>query len=91
MRLWRSPQLEPAAYAARAELAACARIFESSCASCNTLSGHDTSATDGGLALLQASQAETASFARIMPVKPPLTPARVKAVAAYIFSVERRR
>jgi mono/diheme cytochrome c family protein len=76
---------------ARAELTAGARIFESSCANCHTLSGHDTSATGGDLALLPASQAEIASFARIMPVEPPLTPTRVKAVAAYIVGMERRR
>lgn len=70
--------------------AAGARIFKTSCATCHTLTRHDTNIEGGDLGLLPGTVAEVESFARIMPVRPPLTSTDAKTVAVYIVGVERR-
>ena len=59
-------------------------VFESHCAACHTLTGRDTSVDGGDLAIGRMSVAGVASFARIMPAHSHLTPAEIRAVAAYV-------
>jgi mono/diheme cytochrome c family protein len=61
-------------------------IFRHSCAGCHTLTGHDTNADGGDLAIGNYGAADVASFARVMPVRPKLTGAQVQAVARYVES-----
>jgi mono/diheme cytochrome c family protein len=60
-------------------------LFASACTRCHTLTGHDTNAPGGDLALSDLSAQDIASFARIMPVR--LSRAGIDAVAAYVHSV----
>jgi mono/diheme cytochrome c family protein len=64
-------------------------VFASACAGCHTLTGHDTRARGGDLAIAPLSAAEVASFARVMPVR--LSRADLAAVAAYIHTAETAR
>src|SRR6266404_8290009 len=64
-------------------------IFSSSCSGCHTLTGHDTRARGGDLAIADLSVAEIVSFVRVMPVR--LTPAEESEVAAYVHAAFRRR
>ena len=64
------------------------RVFKSRCAGCHTVTGHDTSADGGDLAIGTMSLDDVQSFARIMPVHPRLTRSEIHAVAAYV--VEQR-
>jgi mono/diheme cytochrome c family protein len=66
-----------------------ARIFERSCAHCHTLTGHDTYADGGDLALGSLTTAQIASFTRVMPVQPPLSTGQTAQVARYIKEAER--
>jgi mono/diheme cytochrome c family protein len=59
-------------------------IFESECSSCHTLTGHDTSADGGDLAIAHMPVADLASFARVMPVTPRLSKSDALAVARYV-------
>ena len=59
-------------------------IFEHSCAGCHTLTGHDTSAPGGDLRTAHLGPADVASFARSMPVRPPLSAADARAVGRYV-------
>jgi mono/diheme cytochrome c family protein len=59
-------------------------IFERSCAGCHTLTGHDTSAPGGDLRAAHLGAADVASFARVMPVRPPLSAAEARAVGRYV-------
>ena len=63
------------------------RLFAGACAACHTLTGHDTHADGGDLGLLQMTQAQMLSFARIMP-NPPTSANRLRAIADYVVSVE---
>jgi mono/diheme cytochrome c family protein len=62
-------------------------IFERSCASCHTLTGHDTSAAGGDLRATRLTAADVASFARVMPVHPPLSAADARAVGRYVAAL----
>jgi mono/diheme cytochrome c family protein len=59
-------------------------IFARDCASCHTLTGHDTNASGGDLRVGRLDAAAIASFARVMPVEPRLDSAELRAVAAYV-------
>ena len=59
-------------------------LFERNCARCHTLTGHDTSAPGGDLREGHLDEAAVASFARVMPVRPRLDAADLRAVAAYV-------
>jgi mono/diheme cytochrome c family protein len=59
-------------------------IFEKECSSCHTLTGHETSVDGGDLAIERMSVADIASFARVMPLKHPLSRADARAVALYV-------
>lgn len=59
-------------------------LFEHDCARCHTLTGHDTNAPGGDLREGHLDAAAVASFARVMPVKPRLDAADLRAVAAYV-------
>ncbi len=61
-------------------------IFDRSCAACHTLSGHDTDAPGGDLGVGRLTASQVASFARVMPVDPPLDAADARAVGAYVAS-----
>ncbi|HEU5372112.1 MAG TPA: c-type cytochrome [Gaiellaceae bacterium] len=61
-------------------------IFERSCAGCHTLTGRDTDAPGGDLRAARLSAGAVASFARVMPVHPPLTAADARAVGRYVAS-----
>jgi mono/diheme cytochrome c family protein len=63
-------------------------IFDRACAHCHTLTGHDTTANGGDLALGSLTPAEIASFTRVMPVRPALTTAETGLVARYIARAE---
>jgi len=58
------------------------RVFAAACAGCHTLTGHDTHAPGGDLAIAKLSAHDIASFVDVMPVR--LSPADVGAVAAYV-------
>ena len=59
-------------------------IFAASCAGCHSLTGHDTRASGGDLAIATRSVAAIASFTRVMPVR--LSAAQVRAVAVYVHA-----
>jgi mono/diheme cytochrome c family protein len=61
-------------------------IFARSCSHCHSLDGRGNGAVGGELGYRTLSVAEIASFARIMPVTPPLTDPQVRAVAEYVRS-----
>lgn len=57
-------------------------IFATACAGCHTLTGHDSRAPGGDLAMAMLSARDIAGFVRVMPVH--LSRADVDAVAAYV-------
>jgi cytochrome c2 len=59
-------------------------VFERSCARCHTLAGRDTNAPGGDLRVGRLSAADVASFARVMPVEPPLSVADAESVGRYV-------
>ena len=59
-------------------------IFERDCSSCHTLTGHDTPADGGDLAIAHMGVADIASFARVMPLEHALSRADALAVARYV-------
>jgi mono/diheme cytochrome c family protein len=59
-------------------------VFAASCAGCHTLTGHDSRAPGGDLAIAKLSSTVIESFVRVMPVH--LSAADVHAVAAYIHA-----
>ena len=59
-------------------------IFYRSCAQCHTLTGHDTTADGGDLAIGSLTAAQIASFTRVMPVRPRLTRDEIALVARYV-------
>jgi mono/diheme cytochrome c family protein len=61
-------------------------IFDRSCASCHTLDGRESGAVGGDLVNAHLSARDLASFARVMPVRPPLSRADARAVAAYVHA-----
>lgn len=66
------------------------RLFAAACSACHTLQGAGARRTQGGdLAAFRMSQAEVESFTRIMPVRPRLTAAQVRAVSHYVLSAQR--
>ena len=65
-------------------------IFDRACARCHTLTGHDTKADGGDLAIGSLTAAQIASFARVMPVRPRLTGAELGLVARYVAHAESR-
>jgi mono/diheme cytochrome c family protein len=72
-----------------AELQRGRTVFARSCSSCHSLTGDNTRAPAGDLALSTLSVAAVASFARIMPAH--LTTPEVQAVAVYVHAVESHR
>jgi len=65
-------------------------IFEHECSSCHTLTGHDTTVDGGDLAIAHLRVGDLASFARVMPVRHPLSQADALAVARYVHARGRR-
>jgi mono/diheme cytochrome c family protein len=63
-------------------------VFARSCSGCHTLTGHDTPARGGDLALARLSAHDVAGFVRVMPVR--LSGGDVDAVAAYVHAVAAR-
>jgi len=59
-------------------------VFASACASCHTLTGRDTRARGGDLAIATLSARDIAGFVRIMPVH--LSRADVEAVSRYVHA-----
>jgi mono/diheme cytochrome c family protein len=59
-------------------------IFEQQCSTCHTLTGHDTSADGGDLAIAHMRVADIASFARVMPLAHQLSKPDALAVARYV-------
>ena len=68
----------------RAQLAEGRALFTQSCSGCHTLTGHDTRATGGDLAIADLDVAEIVSFIRVMPVH--LTSRDEQLVAAYVHA-----
>jgi mono/diheme cytochrome c family protein len=64
-------------------------VFNTACATCHTLTGHDTPAQGGDLAIAPLSRHTIASFIHIMPVH--LARADSAAVAAYIQHTQTTR
>lgn len=62
------------------------QLFARDCASCHTLAGHEEGAPAGDLAVAVLSVPDLASFARTMPVRPPLTDAQATRVARYVHA-----
>ena len=71
-----------------AQVAAGHKIFAGACAYCHTLTGHDTPIDGGDLGDHLFSLADLESFARVMPVRPRLSAAQVRQVAAYVRARE---
>jgi hypothetical protein len=65
-------------------------VYDRSCTGCHTLSGRERGAQGGDLALTGLDAADLASFARTMPVRPPLDAADANAVAEYVHAVAAR-
>jgi len=63
-------------------------VFTAACASCHTLTGHDSRARGGDLAIATLRAADIASFVRVMPVH--LSRADVTAVSAYVHAAATR-
>jgi len=63
-------------------------VFTAACASCHTLTGHDSRARGGDLAIATLSASDIASFVRVMPVH--LSRADVTAVSAYVHAAATR-
>jgi mono/diheme cytochrome c family protein len=63
-------------------------LFNRACSGCHTLTGHDSRAPGGDLAIAELSVADIDSFVRVMPVH--LSSAQVDAVAAYVHAVAAR-
>jgi len=63
------------------------RLFAGACGACHTLTGHDTHANGGDLGLLQMTQAQMLSFARIMPI-PKMSSDKLRNIVRYVVSVE---
>jgi len=57
-------------------------VFAAACSSCHTLTGHDSHAPGGDLAIARLSTKAVASFVRVMPVH--LSAADAYAVATYV-------
>ncbi|MGZ4370235.1 MAG: c-type cytochrome [Gaiellaceae bacterium] len=72
-----------------AQLRAGREIYARSCAGCHTLNGRESGAPGGDLVNTNLSLGDLASFARAMPVRPPLTVAQSNAVARYVHAVAR--
>jgi mono/diheme cytochrome c family protein len=66
------------------------RIYTPSCSNCHTLTGHDTHAPGGDLLETDLGVADLESFARTMPIRPPLSAADAYAVAEYIHDAMQR-
>lgn len=66
-------------------------IFTQECAACHTLTGHDTHADGGDLAIAHLSVADIASFTRVMPLRRPLSREDALAVARYVSARAGRR
>jgi mono/diheme cytochrome c family protein len=64
-------------------------IFVRSCASCHTLTRHDTRARGGDLGQAKLSIRAIDGFVRVMPVR--LSDEETKAVAAYVHAEAGRR
>jgi mono/diheme cytochrome c family protein len=64
-------------------------IYDRSCSGCHSLTGHERGADGGDLATLHLGVRDLASFARVMPVTPPLTREQALAVARYVRAAER--
>lgn len=60
-------------------------VFEESCTGCHTLTGRDSKAAGGDLAIARLPPADLLSFIRVMPVH--LSHAEMDAVAAYVHAV----
>jgi len=63
-------------------------VFAGACASCHTLTGHDTRAPGGDLAIAKLSASAIATFIRVMPVH--LTRTDAHAVAEYVHDAAAR-
>ncbi len=63
-------------------------IFDRACAHCHTLTGHDTKADGGDLAIGSLTAAQVASFTRVMPGRRRLTGAEITLVARYVAHAE---
>jgi mono/diheme cytochrome c family protein len=62
-------------------------VFVAACGGCHTLTGRDSRAPGGDLAIATLSAADIASFVRVMPVH--LSRADVRAVSAYVHAATR--
>ena len=66
-----------------------AAIFAHSCGGCHTLTGHDTGADGGDLAIGHLSVADIVSFTEVMPNRPRLSRADALSVAEYVRAAAR--
>jgi mono/diheme cytochrome c family protein len=61
-------------------------IFTQQCSSCHTLTGRETDVDGGDLAIARMSVADLVSFARVMPLRHPLSRTDALAVARYVHT-----
>jgi mono/diheme cytochrome c family protein len=66
-----------------------AALFARACGGCHTLTGHDTAADGGDLALGHLSVADIVSFTEVMPNRPRLSRADTVSVAEYVRAMAR--
>ena len=65
-------------------------LFADSCAGCHSLSGVQSARRQGGdLLHFHASSQQMLELVREMPVRHPLSPPELRAVAGYVMEVER--
>ena len=66
-------------------------MFQAQCSACHTLA-HPRSPTPvgGDLANYRMTESEVANFTKIMPTRRALSQRQIDAVAAYVWSVQRR-
>ena len=68
-----------------------AAIFVHACGLCHTLTGHDTGADGGDLAIDRLSLADIISFTEVMPNRPRLSRAEVVRVSEYVRAMAAKR
>jgi len=68
-----------------------AAVFQASCSSCHSLSGHANEHQQGGDLLGYAmSRAQLRQFTAEMPARHPLSPDQLQAVTDYVLAAQRR-
>ena len=63
-----------------------AQLFAARCSGCHTLGPRHVQSNGGDLSRLKLTLRQAESFTRVMPARPPLTDAEIRAVSAYVYA-----